>query len=38
MFNREWVAVIERIVPDRDTVVSNLILVKERMREFVAKP
>jgi hypothetical protein len=38
MFNREWVAVIERIVSNRDTVASNLILVKERIREFVAKP
>jgi hypothetical protein len=36
MFNREWVAVIKRIVPNRDTVVSNLILIKERMREFLA--
>jgi hypothetical protein len=36
--NREWVVVVERIVPNRDAVVLNLILVKERMREFVAKP
>jgi hypothetical protein len=38
MFDREWVAVIERIVRDRDAVVSNLVLIKERMREFVAEP